>query len=231
MMLKKQSKGISLLELIVSCAILTVVSGAIVVVFQSAMRDYRQQSMVSDTLKSNSIALTKIIKEIMRSEAVYCPNDRALADLKTSGELLASGFKPLSAAGCLAFKIKMPAGDKRVIGYYLDTGAGQIKRVIFDSGANENPTTWTIAAPANQITSLANVRRSENFSYNGFSFKFDRAYASLNGHSPEEDPKQILVISIDINRTSASGNLGGYPLSAKVWLERNGGIYRNGQNI
>lgn len=223
-------KGMTLIEILVASVIFIMISASFLSVFRTTMREFRFRSMVSDAIKENSIGLAKLSKEIAGAEMICCPDFAAKTDLTVNSDSLEAGFSPTSMSRCLAFKIKVPyetypeATETRVIGYYLDVASSKIKRVKFDSSANEQSSTWRATYPS-QISTIANIGANDGFAYKSFTFKFDKAY--LKGHPILTNYTQILVIGMSLKRQvgSTPGAAADYPFVTKIWLERNKGIY------
>ncbi|MFH1453321.1 MAG: type II secretion system protein [Armatimonadota bacterium] len=227
-MTDEKQKGISLLETLISAAILLMVSAAVLILFQSSMQEYRFRSSVSETIKSNFTALNKIANELKIAECIYCPDKAAYAKLKSNSDKIEYGYMPASPDKSLCFNVKVSADENRVVGYYVDNIEGSIKRVLFDEGANEDPATWKVTDPSTQITVLGFLQDVRNFQYGAFNFKFDKDYRTTLGNYPDDPDNhytQIMDIGIVINRKEGLNLAGYYPMDTKVWLERNKGIY------
>lgn len=211
-------KGATLLEITIASAILMMIGTALLLMFSSAMREYTLKSQMSETLKNNFIGLDKISQEIALAEGIYCPTPGAYAVMTSSGARPEDGYEPADITKCVAFNIKDGATNK-VVGYYLDRQAEEIKKVIFDAAATENPATWTVANPSRQITKIAGAKDVDRFSYNKVTFKFDRGY--LQNHPVDVYKTQIMILGIVMNRKCGGTSPGFYPLTTKVFLDRN----------
>ena len=228
-------KGMTLIEILVASVIFIMISASFLSVFRTTMREFRFKSMVSDAIKENSIGLANMSKEITGAEMVCCPDSAAKTELMVNSDSLEAGFSPASMSRCMAFKIRVPKEtdpaqtELRVIGYYLDAASAKIKRVKFDLSANEQSATWVASNP-NQISEIANIGVNDGFAYKNFTFKFDRAYRAVAGHSissPDNHYTQVLAIGMSLKRQAGSAPSASvdYPFMTKIWLERNAGIY------
>lgn len=170
-MFGKTSKGMTLLEVMVAVALLTVTITVAVICLTTGLKRYRSSTDLSFSLRSNYTGLEWITNELRFAERFYSPSDSDFGVISTAGAAVTNpSFLLVSGGPALVFKKvdSSAPSDYRVIGYrlYMDAQKKVIQRMVYEDN-------YPATLIPREIRDIARIDPKEKFNYAEVKFEFD----------------------------------------------------------